>query len=214
MRNSIYIFAFLMLANCRKEKKDITTIENFNKIIGVDPASSTPEKSNIETKKDALQTLNNAVLASLKTKDYQKFANFIHPQKGVSFSMYAYVDQQKDKHFSREEFLKYIDKKTLFTWGEKDGTGESLVLSIKDYLESWVYAKDFTKGTFYLNEFTGRGNSLNNLQKIYSNKDFTENYLAGTAEYSNMDWDSLRFVFEEFEGSYYIIAVINDQWTI
>ena len=203
-----------MFANCQKEKKKATTIENSNQMTILDPTKLVKKTTPLESKEIALKTLNNEVLQSLKTKDHEKFSNYIHPEKGISFSMYAFVDSEKDKHFSCEEFLNYINKKTKFTWGEKDGTGDLLVLSINDYLQDQVFAKDFTKAQYYLNEFKGGGNSLNNLKKIYPDKDFTENFLPGTAEFGEMDWNSLRFVFDEFEGKFYIIAVINDQWTI
>ena len=147
-------------------------------------------------------------------KDYVKFTNYIHPEKGVRFSMYAYVNPKKDKHFTKEDFKKYVATNIKFTWGEKDGTGDPLILSIKDYLIQWVFKKDFTKGEFHFNTFKGTGNSLNNLKEIYPNEDFTENYIGGSEEYGGMDWNCLRFVFEELFGTYYLVAAINDEWTI
>ncbi|MFP3597394.1 hypothetical protein [Chryseobacterium sp. SIMBA_029] len=55
---------------------------------------------------------------------------------------------------------------------------------------------------------------MNNLKEIYPKKDFTENYIKGTEKNGEMDWKTIRFVFDEFQGKYYLIAVINDQWTI
>ena len=103
---------------------------------------------------------------------------------------------------------------TKFTWGEKDGTGDLLVISLENYLQQWIFKRDFTQSQFYLNEFKGKGNSLNNLKKIYPEADFTENYIPGSEKYSGMDWNALRFVFEKFQDEYYLVAVINDEWTI
>lgn len=166
------------------------------------------------TKQDSLRKMNDEILKTLKAGDLSAFSEFIHPDKGVRFSMYAYTDTLKDKHFSKADFLKYSQTPVKFTWGEKDGTGEPLILSIKDYIAQWVFKKNFTGASYSVNHFQESGNSLNNLQKIYPNADFTENYLKGSEKYSGMDWKTLRFVFEKKNGRYYLTAVINDEWTV
>ena len=217
MKKHIFILLLLSLTYCSKEsttqseslKKDSTLITN-------DSLKETNNNLDNGTlnKEETLKTMNNEILSVLKSKDYAKLANFVHPEKGVQFSMYAYVNPKKDKHFTKEDFKKYVATNIKFTWGEKDGTGDPLVLSIKDYLRDWVLRKDFSKGEFQLNSFKGTGNSLNNLKEIYPNNDFTENYIGGSEEYGGMDWNCLRFVFEELYGTYYLVAMINDEWTI
>lgn len=165
-------------------------------------------------KEEVLRSTNNEILQALKNKDYKKFTEFIHPKKGIRFSMYAFVNPDEDKHFSKVDFEKYVSTKTIFTWGAQDGSGDLYKETISNYLRTWVFSKDFTKSTYSLNTFQGKGNSLNNLKEIYPKHDFTENYIKGSDRYGEMDWKTLRFVFEEFNGKYYLIAVINDQWTI
>jgi len=162
----------------------------------------------------SLKQINEQVLQSLKDKDYKRFTEFIHPQKGVRFSMYAFVNPKEDKQFSKEDFAKYQPSKTLFTWGAMDGSGDLYKATIDDYFTKWVYSKDFVTGQIALNEFLGKGNSLNNLKEIYPKAVFTENFIKGSEATAGMDWKCLRLVFEEFQGKYYLVAVINDQWTI
>lgn len=197
---------------CKKEPgkpvpNEIDTIARIN------PDSAKVVK-NDTLKFAGLKKTNDEVLQTLKAKDYKTFATFIHPQKGISFSMYAFVDPKGDKHFSKEDFEKYLPTKTLFTWGAKDGSGDPYKATINNYLDKWVFSKDFTISQYSLNKFIGGGNSLNNLKEIYPKADFTENYSKGTEKNSEMDWKTVRFVFEEFQGKYYLIAVVNDQWTI
>lgn len=177
----------------------------------VDSAGTVQNNVNKEV---ALKQTNDEVLKALKDKDYTTFASLIHPEKGVRFSMYAYVDVKEDKHFSKADFEKYQPTKTLFTWGAHDGSGDPYKATINDYLSKWVFSKDFTTSQYSMNKFIGGGNSLNNLKEIYHKDDFTENYIKGTEKYGNMDWKTVRFVFEEFQGKYYLVAVLNDQWTI
>lgn len=184
-----------------------------------DSTDQTKTETNIEfqnktMKEGALQKTNNDILKALKAKDYKTFASFIHPEKGITFSMYAFINPKEDKHFSKAEFEQFQPTKTLFTWGAHDGSGDAYKATINEYLSQWVFSKDFTSDKYSVNTFQGKGNSLNNLTEIYPKKDFTENYIQGSEKNSEMDWKTLRFVFDEFQGTYYLIAVINDQWTI
>lgn len=166
------------------------------------------------TKDQALKKINEDIIQALKDKNFKKFAEFIHPEKGVRFSMYAFVNPKEDKKFSKADFIRYQPTKTLFTWGTMDGSGDLYRATIHDYLADWVYSKDFATAQVSLNEFQGKGNSLNNLKAIYTNADFTENFIKGSEANSGMDWKCLRLIFEEFQGKYYLIGVVNDQWTI
>ncbi|PTT77981.1 MULTISPECIES: hypothetical protein [unclassified Chryseobacterium] len=175
--------------------------------------SSVISKAKI-TKDQSLKKINEDIIQALKDKNFKKFAEFIHPEKGVRFSMYAFVNPKEDKKFSKADFIRYQPTKTLFTWGTMDGSGDLYRATIHDYLADWVYSKDFATAQVSLNEFQGKGNSLNNVKEIYPNADFTENFMKGSEANSGMDWKCLRLIFEEFQGTYYLIGVVNDQWTI
>lgn len=152
---------------------------------------------------------------ALAYHNYQAIASLIHPTRGVRFSMYAYVDPKADKVFSRAQFEQYLKaSKIKFTWGQQDGTGDLYITTLPNYLKAWVNGHKYKAIAPTLNTFQGFGNSLNNLTEIYPNADFVEFYGAGTEQYSNMDWQALRLVFEEYKGKRYLIAIVNDQWTI
>lgn len=207
------MFVLTLVVACKKEagKPVPSVVDTITRVQPKDSATIAKEKIQ---KEGNIKKVNDEVLQALKAKDYKTFASFIHPEKGISFSMYAFVDPKEDKHFSKEDFEKYQPTKTLFTWGALDGSGDPYKATINDYLGKWVFAGDFTTSQYSLNKFTAAGNSLNNLEKTYLNKDFTENYIKGTEKRSDMDWKTLRLVMEEFQGKYYLIAVVNDQWTI
>lgn len=206
------VFALSMIVACKKEVGK--PIPNEIDSIAQTKTDSADIIKNNANKEVVLKQTNDEVLKALKAKDYTTFASLIHPEKGIRFSMYAFVDTKGDKHFSKADFEKYQPTKTLFTWGAHDGSGDPYKATINEYLGKWVFSKDFTASQYSLNKFIGGGNSLNNLQEIYPKDDFTENYIKGTEKYGEMDWKTVRFVFEEFQGKYYLIAVINDQWTI
>lgn len=216
MKKYFFFPILLLLVFCSKENasKTATIVDSLS--ISMDSTKAVSKNSltlKIPDKND-VKTLNKEILQLLKTKEYEKFANYIHPEKGVRFSMYGYIQPKKDKIFTKDDFLKYIGTNIKFTWGEKDGTGDLLQMSLKNYLEKWVFVKDFTQSEPSLNEIKNRGNTINNIKEIYPNSDFTENYLEGTEEYMQMNWNALRLVFEEYEGKLFLVGVINDQWTI
>lgn len=215
MKKILYLILLLTLINCQKEGQIYDTIKKEEDV----KKSDSLQGDSIEvkpaiSKEEIFKNLNKEILLDLKIKNYTRFANYIHPEKGVRFSMYAYINTTKDKLFSKEDFLKYIDSETKFTWGDRDGTGEPLVLSLKDYLQKWVFIKDFTTAKYYFNDLEASGNSLNNLKEHYPNSNFTENFIAGTEQNSGLDWASVRLVFEKSNGKNYLVAIINDEWTI
>ncbi|WP_312901808.1 hypothetical protein [Chryseobacterium taichungense] len=211
MKKIFFSILILSMLACKKNPEKFVNDTKDSSGQTTDNTSNT----NLPIKKEeSLKSLNEAIILLLKEKNYKKFAQYIHPEKGVRFSMYAFVNQAEDKKFSKADFIKYQPTKTIFTWGVLDGSGDLYKATINDYLGKWVYAKDFTTGQVSINEFQGSGNSLNNLKQIYPKADFTENFIKGSEANAEMDWKCLRLVFEEFHGKYYLVAVINDQWTI
>lgn len=199
----------VFLLSCKKNSEEnITPKDSIQK----QTVQNQPE--NKINKQEAIKKANDDILMSLKNRNYKDFSEFIHPEKGVRFSMYAFVHPIEDKYFSKADFQKYQPTKTVFTWGARDGSGEIYKATINKYMTEWAFKKDFTNSQFAMNRFIGGGNSLNNLKEIYPKCDFTENYISGSEKYSGMDWNVLRLVFEEFNGKYYIVAVINDEWTV
>lgn len=212
MKKILLSIFVISLVACKKESSKPTD-HKVDSTAQTTVQTSDPSQT-IINREEIIKEANDEVLKALKDKDYKRFAEFIHPEKGVRFSMYAFVDPKEDKQFSKTDFEKYQPTKTIFTWGAHDGSGDPYRATINDYLGKWVFSKDFTASQFSLDKFQGGGNSLNNLEKIYPKLSFTENYIKGTEKNGEMDWETLRFVFEEFKGKYYLVGVINDQWTI
>ena len=152
---------------------------------------------------------------ALANNDYARVADDIHPTRGVRFSMYAYIQPESDKVFSREQYAQYIDESNIrFTWGQKDGTGTLYVTPLPDYLKDWVKADYFNNQSTTINATAAVGNSINNLDRIYQNSDYVEFYNPGVnPEYGGLDWRALRLVFDEYQGKRYLVAIVSDQWT-
>lgn len=213
MKKYTYLIALLSLIFCSKEKPGKTeVIENPNVKVSSDSTSAKTISFQTNDGKN-LNTRSEEIIHTLKKKNYEEFSQYIHSKKGITFSIYPNINPEKDKHFSAEDFDKYIKTETKFTWGEQDGTGDLLVLPIRDYIHDWVFKRDFTDSEYFENQFKGSGNTLNTIKKNYPNCVFTENFIAGTEIYSGMDWNSLILIYEEYEGKLFLVGLVNNGWT-
>lgn len=156
------------------------------------------------------------VLWALKKQDIVKFASFIHPTLGARFSPYGHIDTVLHQSFLPQELINTSLTKEQIFWGYYDGSGDSINLNVPDYFERFVYNADFlSTGKFGVNKIIGVGNSLNNLEVIYKDANFTESHIPGfDPKYGGMDWTSLRLVYRKSGSELYLVAVVHDQWTI
>lgn len=217
MKKIVVILSVISIISCNKDKPPVSGTATPDTTVVQDKDSLYAAPRSVQDSvavRNAINQMNQGIIKALKNGDYQKLATYIHPEKGVRFSMYAHVDTVKDKRFSRAEFVKFIPAKTKFTFGAKDGTGELYVTPLAEYIRNWVYKRNFAEAELFYNRFRGTGNSLNNLPEVYPNAFFTENFIPGTDQYGGMDWNALRLVFESYHGTWYLVAVINDEWTV
>ena len=200
-----YICTLLLLTGCQNKKsesKSEVIIEN-------------PKQTDSSVNKDSLLiNLSNQILLSIKSKDFQSFSKFMHPDSGTRFSPYAYITTA-DKKFNRQEFLNAVETNKLIHWGISAGSGDTIRLTVADYFARFVYDVDFIHPEkTALNHFLGGGSSLNNLLEFYGNADFTESYFSGfDKKYAGMDWRTLRLVFTKNKDKYYLVGIVHDQWT-
>lgn len=186
----------------------------------VDEAATLDKEAELfaaQVQKDSvLFTVTEDVLTAIKGRDYRKLAGHFHPEEGVRFSPYGYIDTVHHAHFTAEEFIKQSEDDQPIFWGNYDGIGKDIEMSLGDYFGKFVYEVDFLNAEqTSANEVLGKGNSLINIQQVYPGADFTESYFSGFDEkYGGMDWRSLRLVFK-WEGERpLLVGIVHDQWTI
>ena len=165
---------------------------------------------------EKLRTVSAQSIVSLQNENFAYLSQLVHPEKGVRFSPYAFVDMEKDVVLTAEE-LKFIraDSRS-FTWGTYDGIGGPIDLPFIEYYNEFIYDRDFFNAEEQTqNQSVGNGNSLNNLETAYKDTQYVEYHFPGfNPEYGGMDWVSLRLVFEEYKGELFLVGIVHDQWTI
>jgi len=157
-----------------------------------------------------------SVLTAIKNFDMEKLADAVHPDKGVRFSPYGYVDVDNDLVFTAEEVKNLANDTKTYLWGHYDGSGEPINLSFPDYYKRFIYDADFINAEQVgYNKALGQGNTLNNSFEVYKNSIIVEYHFSGIdPKYEGMDWRSLRLVFEKKNDVWYLVGIIHDEWTI
>lgn len=157
-----------------------------------------------------------AARQALAEQDFAALARLVHPERGLRFSPYAYVDTTEHVRFAREAVADLPADTTKRVWGAYDGTGDPIRLRFDAYYDEFVYDRDYGDARRGApNERLGRGNTLENTGEAFGREaTFVEYYTPGSEQYEGMDWSSLRLVFVPYEGTPHLVGVVHDQWTI
>jgi len=157
------------------------------------------------------------VLLALKTKDMARLATFVHPEKGLRFSPYEYVNMGADLVFRRNQLQSLWASKKLHAWGEYDGSGAPIQLTFRAYYQGFVYDHDYAKAKHvgFNSEIMGHGNMRNNIREVYRRAIVVEYHFAGfDPQRKGMDWKSLWLVFEKKNQMWYLVGIVHGEWTI
>jgi len=156
----------------------------------------------------------NLVLHNLKYQDFKQLAPLVHKDKGVTFSPYGFVTGDAINFTAAQ--LAAIKLTDEYLWGEYDGSGDPMELSVGDYFNDIVYKQDYINAEqIGVNTIVKSGNTLINLKEAFPKASFVEFHFSGfNPEFEGMDWTSLRLVFENAGGQWMLIGVVRDCWTI
>ncbi|OPJ55294.1 hypothetical protein [Alkalithermobacter paradoxus] len=209
--------AFTILSGCANQKPNEDDIKE--KVEERESSDETEEKENTskenKSPKDIIGERSYEAIKALKNKDMKTLSEIVHPTKGVRFTPYTYVNVERDLVFDREKIANFFNDENVYMWGYFDGTGDDIKFNPSQYYERFIYSKDFINAEKVgYNEVLSFGNMLENQFEVYDNPIVVEYYFSGfNPEYGGMDWRSLRLVFEEHEGKWYLVGIINNEWT-
>ena len=156
-------------------------------------------------------------IQEIAARHWRTVGDLVHPKRGLRFSPYAFIDTQNGVLLTAEEVAALGDDTSVRHWGTYEGTGEPIVLTFQKYFERFVYDRDFWRVKRGMpNERIGRSPTVDNIKKVYRQRDivYFEYHAPAAADSHEYDWRSLRLVFEKFEGRWFLIAIVHDQWTI
>ena len=156
------------------------------------------------------------VVELLQDQDMSGLSAHVHPAQGVRFSPYGYINLQENLVFSAQDIATLLPGSQIYNWGAFDGSGDPIDLTFSDYYDRFIYDQDFADPHMIGNNIViGTGNTLINIDQAYPDGSFVEFHFTGfDAQYLGMDWKSLRLVFEDVNGSWFLVGIVHDEWTI
>ena len=163
-----------------------------------------------------LENLSKKILAVLKARDYKALAIYVHPELGLRFSPYAFVDVKADCKFTVAGLINVKQKGKKIKWGKYDGSGELIMMTVPEYFNRFVYDADFiNRGEISINEVIPSGNTVNNVEEAYPGCEHVEFMFPGTdPALEGMDWRVIRLVFKKVKDKMYLVGIIHSEWTI
>jgi len=191
-------------------EKTVTVLEADIVALESGPATNLtgPSTSIVSTSSDVLEAMSNQDFATLST--------YIHPTQGVRFTPYTYVDTVNDVIFTSAQVANVAVDTSVILWGAYDGTGDPIQMTALDYFDAFVYDEDYMNPQIMgFNTTVHFGNMIDNVEAAYPNGNYIEYYFTGfDPTYEGMDWSGLTLVYEEVGSLWYLVGIINHQWTI
>lgn len=155
------------------------------------------------------------VVTALRDKDFAKLSTLAHPDQGIRFSPYAFVDVQKHVRLDAATIARGFSNPQRYLWGFTDGQGAPMDWTFEEFYTRQLWDRDYSKATMVaVNTRQQSGNSLDNSAQAYPNGQVVEYHLPSTDPNTSLDWGSLRIVLEEKAGTWYVVGLIHDEWTI
>ena len=186
--------------------------DEFSRIVylNTDGAALNPEEAQAAIGDQADQ-----VIQLIAERDLDGLAEHVHPERGLRFSPYSYVDVEHHVILEAFELASNLNNPELREWGIYDGSGETILLDFTDYWERFVYSQDFLQAPeVSYNEQLFSGNMINNAPTVYGGSIIVEYHFDGIEEqYAGIDWRSLRLVFQPYGDEWRLSGIINDEWT-
>src|SRR5690554_1716571 len=153
-RHSLFLLLFMLLIGCNS--RNTSEVATNSKA----PSSGDLEiqRYNDKAMKDSLLlSMTAEILEVIKEKDFPRLVEYFHPELGLRFSPYGYIDTVHHVRFTAEEFIKQSEDGGSISWGSYDGTGKDIQMSLEDYFNKFVYEVDFLNAEqISVNEVLGK----------------------------------------------------------
>jgi hypothetical protein len=177
-------------------------------VVGCDP------RSEPATLAPSPLTVAGGVLEAVQEQDGERLAALAHPELGVRFSPYAYVDVAQDRVLDRSALAALWQDQRIHAWGSFDGSGAPIRMTAAQYVDRFVMSRDFTEASVItVNGSRARGNTADNSAEVYPRGTVVEFYAEPAEGRPETDWTALRLVLEQHAGKWQLVGVIHDEWT-
>ena len=216
---TLLVASLIVLAGCTK----IATTPKENTTCSIDSGASCedsiePDPAKVEEAKPDMTNKEQVIeyaLNALKNNSIDQLAE-VTSKEGIWFSPYSFLDTDKHIILKKEDFKDAYSWEVKYVWGTEDGSGYPIIMTFKEYVKKYVYDLDFsTLAERNIDKIVQRGNSINNIEDIFTGVSTIEFYVPGiNPDYAGMDRRSLTFVLQQEENEWKIKAIVHSQRTI
>ncbi|MGM9522761.1 MAG: hypothetical protein ACI3VB_09840 [Oscillospiraceae bacterium] len=179
--------------------------------------SSTKSDSVVQTS-SCSQTLTDLafeVACCIKSADFEKLSEYVHPTYGVVISPYATVNLSTNLCFTADEIRDFSDNTQVYTWGLTSDGREPIDMTVANYFQRYVFNYDYTTAQIIgVNYIIKTGNSLENVTDVFPGAQFVDLCNPGTSDGESQNWSTLRLVFEYYGDSLMLTAIIHSEYTV
>lgn len=147
----------------------------------------------------------------IRDGDYSALSQYVHPEKGVTFSPSATVDASSNQIFTASQIADAGTSKSTYVWGTTSDAASPISLTISDYFTAYVWDQDYLADLrLSVNSVQVSGNALENAADAYPDGQFVEFYRPGSGQ---SGWTALKLVFEWYNGDWYLVGVVHSSWS-
>lgn len=152
------------------------------------------------------------ILEAMERGAWEEVAMHVHPEYGLGFSPYAYIDTAVQVRFSQAEVGGVPNDTTTRHWGLDDPGGLPIVGTFREYAASRV------RGDRYVDLASASsgcsGSTHGNVLELYGDSVVVVAWCyPGTEELQGLDWSRLSLVFRPTADRWYLTDVVNDERT-
>ncbi len=177
------------------------------------PAAETVAVESVDIRNEELARLAMGVADCLAREDYAALAEYVHPEYGLVFSPYATIHLGTNQCFTPQRVAVADRDKTVYVWGIKYGSDEPIQLTAKQFLSEILYDRDYARAPVMgFDTVLRSGNALENVTAAFPEAHFVDLCFPSSSA-DAADWRILRLVFEDWQGSMRLSALIHSEYT-
>lgn len=157
-----------------------------------------------------------AVNRCLRQQNWHALAAYVHPERGLTFTPYSTVEPESDLTFTPDQIKNLGQDQNIYTWGFEDGRGDPIKMTAAQYMQRYVYDKDYTQASeIGVDSIITAGNALENLTEAYPGCRFVDfSFPSSDPVNDGMDWSSLKLVFAAKGERWCLVGIVHGEWTI
>lgn len=157
----------------------------------------------------------------LEAFNWQELANDVHPEKGLFFSFYADAGSPfaQEVAFTKDA-LRELEGTETFVWGYDMGDykfefpiNEYVTTFLINHSQRWDGENSIEINydvVMYNDSVVDSGGIINTIPEYFPEAKYIEYYSPSPSEELWHQWQALRFIYEEFDGQWYLIGIARD----